>query len=168
MTAYFDVTNVDHLATIPNQLRGDPDLPAIAGSAERDVINYYKFSMKTQPTFAHWYRLGSGVPNGLFDPAAVPETDAVLIDETNRVYVGLRGYNLDASLADAGLAEALRYAIARVIRWRVAQWRRTPGFLQRGGGGLQETYTQDSEDLLQTGFQRGLEIYDVRPRVWTI
>lgn len=147
---YFDASaGSADLQLLPRQLRDHEDVGPAAVTAEADVIAHYTFSTAGSPSF----REGPAVPEG-----------AVLVAGTEDLYVGLRGYAPDAAAAAAPLRDALTAEIARVIRWRLAQWARTPGLMMRYKTGPEgEQYTADAEARFGPGFGSALAPFDARP-----
>ena len=84
-------------------------------------------------------------------------------------HVGLRGYAVDADEAEELLADRLRRSIAEVVRWRFAQWEKTPNLkasYSTGQAGKGATYRDDAEDRFPPGFGTRLRMFDARPTPW--
>lgn len=171
--SFFDVTDSDDLALLPRALQDNLDLAGVAATAEADAIAEYTFTTRNLPSYTAYYRQGDDVgswPYILSAPSSLPPSvsplnvnGATQIDDFT--YVGLKGFDPDPMLCDVALADGLRRAIAKVIRWRLAQWG-TQANLQRewvtGSGGKGFDYRSDSEARFPAGWDRELERWDVR------
>ena len=136
---YFDTTNPAHLALLPQAIRAHEELADVAAVAEDEVIEYFSL------------------------PAAVAPSGAVVRDRGTAVerHVCLRGYAIDAALAQAALAAALRREIAGVVRWRLAQRARKPLLTSETAGDPMtvKNYRDDAESRWPPGFGAGLRCY---------
>jgi hypothetical protein len=104
MTAYFVATNPDHTALLLAGIRAHPDLATIAAQVESDVVEYFTRRYPTANDYANEFYVGRGYALG------------------NGVYVGLLGYDPDASkVTDTALVTNLRQTIADVLTWRLSK-----------------------------------------------
>lgn len=168
---YFDVTNAQHLALLPYQVRDYQDLTAIAAFVEADLIERYTFTTSDDPSYRQFFVQGGtlfpksgalGVPFVGITAYNVPREAVQIGGATSHVYVGLRGYAIDSASADPGLVIALRSAIAKTIPWRIALWKREPALNQQTADKVQRSYRRTSEDGYPPGLLAQLKRYDCR------
>lgn len=170
---FFDVNNPDCLALIPLRLQDNQDLAGAAATAEADAIAEYTFTTRDLPAYAAYFRQGDDAqtfPYVMSVPSTLPPSMSPLsVNGATRIddftFVGLIGFNPDPSQCDPALADGLRRAIAKVIRWRLAQWA-TQANLQRewvtGSGGKGFDYRSDSESRFPGDWDSELSRWDVR------
>lgn len=152
MTTYFDAKSQDDLALLPSGQRKHPDVEHMATVAEADVIRHFT---KTMPS-----RIFT-----TFDPMSSVTADGAAIyriGDTER-YVFLRGYNADASQADAALATAMKYAIAEVLSWQITHLGvETSVASSADGGGKSRSYRHASKSKFPPSWDRWLQPFDTR------
>lgn len=89
--------------------------------------------------------------------------DAYSSDVTSTLFVLLRGYNPLLSMADTGLAEALRRTIGHCVGWRLQYLRREPHIhSQHTTEGKFARYTSDSKSSFPPDWDKYLRHYDLR------
>lgn len=170
--SFFDVTDPTHLKLIPTRLQDSNDLPGAAETAEADAIAHYTFSTRDYPAYGAYFRQGDAAeqfPYVLSIPSTLPPSmSPISVNGATRIddftYVGLKGFDPDPALCDAELAAALRRAIAKIVRHRLAQWG-TAANVQREwtNGGIGKDYRQNSEALFPDSWDAELARWDVRP-----
>ena len=173
MNPFFDVTDPDDLTLLPTRLRDNADLPSAAATAEDDVIAAFTFTTRDLPAYAAYYRQGDDAqtfPYVMSVPSTFPPSLSPLsVNGATRIddftFVGLVGFDPNPSLCDAALADGLRRAIAKVIRWRLAQWS-TGANVQRewvtGSGGKGYDYVPNAQATFPDGWDSELSRWDVR------
>jgi len=114
---YFDVTNPQHVALLPAEVREWSEVKDLAAAVEFDVIEKYTERERDTSYTA------SGTAWNVPDPLVIGYRERVEVADGVHVY--LRGYKVDASLASADFALAMRRAIADVLAWRVRRSRTT-------------------------------------------
>lgn len=135
---YFRVSGAPNdLTLLPLSQRDHEDLAAVAADAEADVIRH--FTRTTE------------------HPEAVV-VDAGLVTQR---YVWLRGYAADPGSAVGTFADAMRKAVARVIRWRIPQWAKKPNVDGASGDKKSETYRRDAEWEFPPGWDAPLRPFRI-------
>jgi hypothetical protein len=159
VTTYFDSTVQADKNLLRPENRSYSDLANLAAEAEQDCIEAYTFQ-KAQGFYTvqwisplGWDYAGYGTPVGA---------------TVNRLYVGLRGYTVDASdpTVDPDLKNALKRAIAHVIDWRIGQRLREQAISTTGVQGVSRAYLEEARDVFPRGWDRSLRRFDIRTPVW--
>lgn len=168
-TPYFDVTSTNgDLLLLPQSVRIDGQLAAVAAIAERDVINCYTDS---PPYFLFTNQLGL---LGFFDASYGTGEDisnqsapATALVPQLRVY--LRGYKQDSSdpNVDPNLKQDMKMAIAEVIQWRMNIWKAMePGLKSSSETGRNKVFRDDAVEPFPPNWTRWLEKYNSHDPLW--
>lgn len=140
---------------MPSDIRDWPEVAEYAASVEFDVIEKYTERERDTSYTA------SGTAWNVPDPVVISYRERVEI--SSGLYVYLRGYKTDASLASAEFALAMRRAIAEVLAWRVRRSRTTPAVSsETASGAASKSYTNEHHSNWPRGWQRWLRRYDTR------
>lgn len=159
MTTYFDATQEADRALLPQAQRGYQDMANIAPLVEADVIALY--TDVPQP--------GSyepGAPNAQVNENPGEDISTSSTGVQLRVY--LKGYKVDASLADANLRLALKRTIAEVIAWRIQQRvGGEPGLQSASGDGSKSKgFRERAEDAFPVDWDRWLRPFAAGRAPW--
>lgn len=141
--SYFDPSGDTNL--LPKAYRDHEDLPTLAPLVEDDVIRAYTGGVPT---------IGS-IPYG-----------GKRLDDYRYVY--LRGFEEDASLADAAFAKAMKRTIIEVLTWRLRIRDRDPSLKSESAQESSRTFRDGSDTLFPRAWRRWLEPYDVRPVYYSL
>lgn len=148
MATYFDATDSDHKAMLPEPIRDADDLANVAAEAEYDVIEFYT-------------RYGAET------------TDAVQVG-TSDFYVHLYPWESDADDVDTTsypyFVTDMRRTIADLVRWRFEQRRRELGVTGKSSDtGASRTFTEQfHHDRFPPNWNRRLEKYSGLQQPWSL
>ena len=118
MATYFDAQQGSQdLRLLPSWMRTHSDVADYAVRMEGEIIAHFTYSDYDGPAYG-WELVGAD-----WVQTEGPLTGMVKL--TDNLYVSLRGYNTDPSLADAYFKTAFIREIAEAIRWRMLAERRT-------------------------------------------
>lgn len=137
MATYFLPADATHKKLLPEAYRDVNELADVAAQAEADVIRRY-----TGREYV---------------------AEATALGTTPERYVYLDGYKVDSAAAPSHLAEALRYTIALVIGWRIAQLKKNPIIDIQFAGGTSNNFRPDAADPFPPRWHWRLTEYDLRP-----
>lgn len=153
---YFNASDADDQRLLPPSVRASVESIDLAPVIEDEVIAFY-----TQ----------------VFDYPITPDrlryrTATQIGGTTSTRWVFLRGFTEDPNDADvdAALKIALKRTIARVIAWRVRQWRNDP-ILQSestADGAKAKTRRSGAWEPLPEGWNDLLEPFDTREPLWMV
>lgn len=163
MASYFDLSQTDVLAMIPDRLKTRSDIHFLATQAEAELIQHYtREPLDRRGTASHYHNsVVTGYEN--------------LTSQDTALTVYLRYYKADAdeltTTDELAFKTAMRRAIAAFIKLKAAQEDIDPMLSSKSRGRRSESY-RDLGDSFEGSIPRSvtkwLRSYDKRPRTTVI
>lgn len=163
MSGYFDASQAsDDLKLLPTHLRRDENLETLAAQVEAEIVAHYTTSTFDAPAYA-WQAV-----DGWDGAVLVDGPGAGAVKLTDYLYVRLRGYAPDGTLAEAYFKEAMRREMADVLRWRLTQAKRNPAIASESDGDKSVTYVEDAAETFPASFPLYLRPFVVVDGSWSL